>query len=194
MSYFRNRFCNNCNKVVWSANKSDFGTGKIVKTGWVDKSPYCIVDENWKSNEKASRLIIITHAKWLKNLIKFFDWINDYPLQWLHCIPTYTELDAMEPGWRKAFGIQMCKEIKKELKKYNFLHKYRITQIKEKFGELRWYDSGIPKDSKILDIIEKYSEISYKTSIQHCPHAVKQSHRYGRMACQQRVGQLPIFS
>lgn len=158
---------NNCNKVVWSVDKSDFGTGKIVKTGWVNKSPYCIVDENWKPNEEINRFIVITHAKWLKNLIKFFDWIHDYPLQWFHCIPTSTELDAMEPGWRKAFGIQMCKEIKKELKKYNFLYKYRIVQIKEKFGELRWYDSGIPENSKIWDITEKYSEISRKTCI-HC--------------------------
>lgn len=156
---------NDCNKVVWSVNKSDFGTGKIVRTGWVDKSPYCIVDENWKPNEEINSFIVIVHAKWLRNVIKILDWIHNYPLQWFHCIPTYTELDAMEPGWRKAFGIQMCKEIKKELKKYNFLYKYRITQIKEKFGELRWYDSGIPKDSKIWDIIEKYSEISRKTCI-----------------------------
>ena len=69
----------------------------------------------------------------------------------------------MEPGWRKAFGIQMCKEIKKELKKHKFLYKYRIFQIKGK-GEkyLHWYDSG-PKDSKIYDIIHKYEQISAKT-------------------------------
>ena len=89
---------NDCNKVVWSANKSDFGTGKIVRTGWVDKSPYCIVDENWKSNEEINSFIVIVHAKWLRNIIKILDWIHDYPLQWFHCIPTSTELDAMEPG------------------------------------------------------------------------------------------------
>jgi hypothetical protein len=69
----------------------------------------------------------------------------------------------MEPGWRKAFGIQMCKEIKKELKKHKFLYKYRIVQIKEKWGYLHWYDSGSPKDSKIYDIIHKYEQISAKT-------------------------------
>ena len=52
---------------------------------------------------------------------------------------------------------------KKALKKNKFLYKYRIVQIKEKFGGLRWYDAGIPKDSKIFDIIAKYAEISYKT-------------------------------
>ena len=69
----------------------------------------------------------------------------------------------MEPGWRKAFGIQMCKEIKQELKKYKFLYKYRIVQIKEKWGYLHWYDGGTPKDSKVYDIIRKYEQISAKT-------------------------------
>lgn len=168
---------NDCNKVVWSANKSDFGTGKIVKTGWVDKSPYCIVDENWKSNEEINRFIVIVHAKWLQNIIKILDWIHNYPLQWFHCIPTYTELDAMEPGWRKAFGIQMCKEIKKELKKYNFLYKYRITQIKEKFGcydtetevltKDGWkYFKDVTKDDEIATLnSEEYLEYQKPTDI-----------------------------
>lgn len=179
---------NDCNKVVWSANKSDFGTGKIVKTGWVDKSPCCIVDENRTSNEEINRFIVIVHAKWLRNIIKILDWIHDYPLQWFHCIPTYTELDAMEPGWKKAFGIQMCKEIKKELKKYNFLYKYRITQIKEKWGKLEWYDCGIPKDSKIWDIIEKYSEISRKTCINCGKPATKISTGWISPYCDDCIG------
>ena len=49
-------------------------------------------------------------------------------------IPTYTELNSMPIGWRKAFGIQMCKEIKQALKKHNYLYNYRIMQIKEKYG------------------------------------------------------------
>ena len=76
---------------------------------------------------------------------------------------SYTELDAMPDGWRRAFGIEMCEEIRKELIKYNYLDKYRIAQIKEKFGELRWYDFGIPKNSKIWEIIDKYTELSHHT-------------------------------
>ena len=75
----------------------------------------------------------------------------------------FTWLDDMEPGWRKAFGIQMCEEIRQDLIKHNFLNKYYIIQIKEKFGELRWYDGGIPIGSKVWDIIEKYSDISTHT-------------------------------
>lgn len=77
----------------------------------------------------------------------------------------YTELDDMEDGWRAKFGIQMCEEIRQELIKYNFLYDYRIFQIKEKFGGLRWYDCGIPKGSKIWDIIDKYTFISRQTCL-----------------------------
>ena len=69
---------------------------------------------------------------------KLLTWIDEKILDNIFILPTYTELDAMEPGWRKAFGIQMCKDIRKQLWKEGNLFKYRITQIKEKFG---CYDS-----------------------------------------------------
>ena len=78
---------------------------------------------------------------------------------------SFTELDSMPDGWRKSFGLDMCKEIKEELLKYNALDDYRITQIKEKYGSLRWYDTGYPKDSKIGDIIEKYEKLSEEVCI-----------------------------
>lgn len=82
-----------------------------------------------------------------------------------HCLPTYTELDAMSDGWRKAFGIQMCKDIKKALLKNGrkALYNYRITQIKEKFGELRWYDGCTT--TEVQKIIAKYAYISSRTCI-----------------------------
>lgn len=73
---------------------------------------------------------------------------------------SYTELDEMPYGWRKAFGEQMCQEIKEELDKFNFTDKYRIMQIKSKYGMIRWYDGGYPKGSKIQDIISKYEDLS----------------------------------
>ncbi len=75
----------------------------------------------------------------------------------------YTELDDMPIGWRIAFGEQMCQEIMDELVANNIVDNYRIWQIKEKYGELRWYDSGFTK--KGFDIIEKYSELSSRTCI-----------------------------
>ena len=78
---------------------------------------------------------------WARILYNIITWYHDVFLQIFHCIPTYTELDAMPEGWRKTFGIQMCKEIKYYLKKAGMLHSYRITQIKEKYGCLEWYDN-----------------------------------------------------
>ena len=102
-------------------------------------------------------------SKWYHFWYKTITWFDTKVLDKILFLPSYTELDAMESGWRKAFGIQMCKEIKKELKKHKFLYKYRIVQIKEKWGYLHWYDGGSPKDSKIYDIIRKYEQISAKT-------------------------------
>lgn len=73
---------------------------------------------------------------------------------------SYTLLDSMPKGWRKKFGESFCEELREELIKFNFLNKYKVLQIKEKYGELRWYNNGIPIGSKIYDIIDKYSELS----------------------------------
>lgn len=77
----------------------------------------------------------------------------------------FTELDDMPDGWRKAFGKMMCEEIKQELVKCNYLNEYMITQIKEKYGELRWYDNGTPVDCEVPEIIDKYSMLSQNICI-----------------------------
>lgn len=77
----------------------------------------------------------------------------------------YTELDKMPEGWRIAFGEQMCEEIREELLKYNALDEYRIVDIKEKFGSLRWYDGGAPANSNIYNIIHKYMRLSERTCV-----------------------------
>lgn len=158
--------CNEHHRLLSKYSLSIFGKGRVIKVGWKDKKiPYLIVDENWEENKNSSHLIKAIHAKWLQNLIKFLDWINKYPLQIIHCIPTHTELDAMDIGWRKAFGIQMCKEIRTALLKkgWKYLFNYRILQIKEKYGTLRWYDANSTKE--IFEIIEKYENLSYHTCI-----------------------------
>ncbi len=124
-------------------------------------------EENFKQTIKSKKWVII---------YKIAEWIENYPLQVLHCIPTYTELSAMPNGWRKCFGIQMCKEIKQSLKRNNFLYKYRVCDIKEKWSELRWYDNSAPDE--VHRIIEKYEYISQRTCI-HCGMpATKQTEGY----------------
>jgi hypothetical protein len=71
---------------------------------------------------------------------------------------SYTWLDAMPDGWRVAFGERMCSEIRDALARADCLRDYRIYQIKEKFGELRWYSNY--ETDEVGDIITKYSYIS----------------------------------
>lgn len=103
--------------------------------------------------------------KWIAFKISFLDGIEKF-LSIFHCIPSYTELDAMPKGWRKTFGLQMCKEIKRALLETGgrkMLHNYRIDQIKEKFGGLCWYDSHGCEE--VFRIIHKYEYISEHTCI-----------------------------
>lgn len=79
---------------------------------------------------------------------------------------SYTELDAMPDGWRIAFGEKMCEEIMQELNKIEnekVRFSYRIIQIKEKYGYLRWYTNW--STTGLDDIIRKYEQISERTCI-----------------------------
>lgn len=71
---------------------------------------------------------------------------------------TWTELDEMPDGWRKAFGEMMCEEIKNALIECDGLDDYKIEQIKEKWGFLHWY--SYPAYSEVEKIIDKYGTLS----------------------------------
>jgi len=77
---------------------------------------------------------------------------------------SYTELDSMPDGWRKAFGEQMCEDIRDELVHAEYLNQYRISQIKEKYGTLCWYDFGCT-ERMLRDIIPKYERLSARICI-----------------------------
>lgn len=79
----------------------------------------------------------------------------------------FTELDDMPDGWRIAFGEQMCEELKQELLASGgeeALQEYRIVQIKEKYGFLRWYDNGCTS-RWCREILPKYEALSERTCI-----------------------------
>ena len=80
---------------------------------------------------------------------------------------SYTELDGMPEGWKVAFGENLCFEIKNLLEKTNFEYDYRILQIKEKFGELCWYDNGVPIEieEEFRAVLNKYISLSRKTCV-----------------------------
>ena len=78
---------------------------------------------------------------------------------------SYTELDDMPSGWRKRFGMKMCEEIRTALIGDGDLDRWKIVQMKEKYGELRIYDNGHKKGSPIDSIINKYALISRYTCV-----------------------------
>ena len=76
-----------------------------------------------------------------------------------------TELDPMPTGWRIAFGEELCKEIMEELTRNNCVDSYRIIQIKEKHGVLRWYSQG-GTERIHREIVPKYEKRSRRICIQ----------------------------
>jgi len=79
---------------------------------------------------------------------------------------SYTLFDFMPKGWKKSFGYLMLEELRKTLIKQNCLYDYHIFDIKEKYGELRWYSNGSEEIEKIED---KYQYISQYICI-NCGH------------------------
>ena len=153
-------------KLAWGGDKFNILGISLI---WnVSGNPVVIVhfkpkDENDEINYGFSHENIeFINNKFLYYIYNRFKWWDNL-LDYIFILPTFTELDSMPEGWRKTFGITMCDEIKEVLKRYNCLYKYRIMQIKEKFGGLRWYDDNAPKE--IDNIIHKYEQISYNTCI-----------------------------
>jgi hypothetical protein len=100
---------------------------------------------------------------WAKPLCKCITFFHDYILQIFHCIPTYIEWDAVEPGWNKAFGKQYLNDLKKQLKKDKMLYSWRIMDIKEKWGCLNlYYNYG---SEELYSLISVYEDISWNTCI-----------------------------
>lgn len=86
-----------------------------------------------------------------RELIAEYPWldIGNEPLTLLNMLPI---------GWYDLI-LDMCKEIKKELVKYDLVSKYQVVEAKEKWYGLSWYD-GLddlsPMPPAITDIVCKY--------------------------------------
>lgn len=110
-----------------------------------------VIEENKKLCERYPFLI---PRSWTGEPIK------DYAYEW-------TYLDDIPEGWKKAFGVQMCEELRNILIEADYLDKYQLAQVKEKFGCLRWYDNGYPEsiDDKYNAWLTKYEALSRETCI-----------------------------
>ena len=98
---------------------------------------------------------------------KFLEWFDEKILDRLFPYPAYTEWDSLKQyqGWYKAFGQELLDEIYYQLKKEGLLYKFRIYDIKEKFGVLEIYTNRI--SNEVYNIISKYRNLSWNTCI-HC--------------------------
>ena len=60
---------------------------------------------------------------------------------------TWNEFESgMPKGWWKRFGKVLCEDLREVLLKYDYLNEYFPVQVKEKYGGLRIYDNGTPKE------------------------------------------------
>ena len=111
-----------------------------------------IVEENKKLCERYPFLIPL--SEWTGKPVK------DYDYEW-------TYLDDIPKGWKKAFGIQMCEELRDILIEADYLDKYQVVQAKEKYGVLRIYDNGVPESiyDKYQAWLVKYEALSRDTCI-----------------------------
>jgi hypothetical protein len=102
-------------------------------------------------------------------LAKRYPWIiTTEDLSWNEGKYRNTIMDDIPSGWRKAFGLQLIADIDQYLKKHN-IKDYVVYQVKEKWGELRWYDNCCSAEM-YKDIIHKY-EVKSRDLCIHCGKA-----------------------
>lgn len=104
----------------------------------------------------------------------------------------FTYLNDMPEGWKRAFGINMCEDIRQVLVKANYLYDYQVCQVKEKYGTLRWYDAGVPSSiyCELCNVIDKYENLSYRTCICCGRPATKISQGWISPFCDRCAGKL----
>lgn len=73
--------------------------------------------------------------------------------------------EYMPQGWWWSFGEQMCEELDQLIHKYDMEEFYYISQVKEKYGELRWYDEGFATEGwdEYCEWLKKYENMSWET-------------------------------
>ena len=101
------------------------------------------------TQEKIKELIerypfLLPRNVWTDEVDEDYDYDDIFPLE-------------TPKGWDKLF-FQLCEDIRRPLIDADYLDKYRLLQVKEKFNRLVVYDQGVPAAASVVeDIIDKYS-------------------------------------
>lgn len=99
-----------------------------------------------------------------------------------------TYMDWMPDGWRIAFGDTFIEELSKALG--DNAKDFRILDIKEKFGGLRFYCYAATRE--VYDIIRKYERMSYHICISCGEPATKISKGWICPYCDQCAKQMNV--
>lgn len=70
----------------------------------------------------------------------------------------------MPRGWKIAFGNLILEDLDRAIKKMSNPREFYITEIKEKYGELRIYHTG---NRDVEDVVEAYTALSRNICL-HC--------------------------
>lgn len=163
-------------KTIWlqdtfSINYEKFEILGLSKSETFLKNPIITIHIKVRDENDITNYGFTSYSNYLKKneikyyKYKFLEWFDKKILDRLFPYPAYTEWDILKQytGWYKAFGQELLDEIYHQLKKEGLLHKFRIYDIKEKFGVLEIYTNNISND--IYNIISKYRKLSWDTCI-----------------------------
>ena len=89
--------------------------------------------------------------------------VHRYPFLRVDKEHEYTMLDGLPTGWISRFAIPMLEDLREILVKNNVLDDYKLLDVKEKWGSLRWYDNLCLDETE--EIIDAYEYISSHTCI-----------------------------
>lgn len=158
-------------------------TRKTLSGDIINPVIYVSVKSIDDAKDNLFKYVTVNIIKYANIKLYLYKKLNSF-LGLFHILPSYTELDSLDKGWRIRFGEDICRDIRnsllhtytKEIKNKIFISyiiayvkgirmllNYRIEQIKEKYGSLRWYSMGDTEE--IHNIINKYETISYNTCI-----------------------------
>ena len=136
-----------------------------IKLTYSDENRYYGYELMWKPDQVPNQDIIIDKNDRIKELNKKM--IEEFPFllprnRWTDKVIdnydySYNEWQALELGWQINFGWKFLHELNILVQTLEQPDRFRITQIKEKFGELRFYCNG---DNAIYQLIQDYTDYS----------------------------------
>lgn len=122
--------------------------------------------KDWLEDLKNAPIDSNDHKRWLLMEYPWLRMEEDEAINYLDLEEDkiYTFIDCAPRGWAKLCE-DLCAELKPLLEKAGYVDKYRLCQVKEKYGGLRWYEWDAPAAvyDEYCALIRKYEDLSYKT-------------------------------